>query len=229
MMRWIQTVGELIAKEVRVEWRGKELMTLLLCGSVMTSVLVGAGVSSAILDARTTTKIFPMLLWIVFLLAGTSSVSRSSESELEGRGFEGLLLVGVSGAQMYIAKVVVTAVVFTLNFVVLLCLLAAVLDQGIGATFVPLLLVGCSASVALSALVVLLTAIASTSRLRGVLVPILALPLLFPLFFAAVEMTTQLVLYGALDTTTVWPSIVVCATTAYLLVGINLFETAIRD
>jgi ABC-type transport system involved in cytochrome c biogenesis permease component len=228
-MKWSRTVFLLCAKEARVESRGREFVTLLVCNSIITTVLVGAGVSSAILDARVTARIFPMLLWLVFLLSATTSVARSSESELEGRGFEALLLVGVTGSQMYVAKVVVVTLLFWLNFAVLLGLLAAILDQDIGRMWAQFLALGGIASFALAALVTLLSGIAGTSKLRGVLVPILSLPLLFPVFFAGVEMTADLVSLGALRQGSVWPVILAAAGSLYGLVGVNLFESAIRD
>jgi len=75
----------------------------------------------------------------------------------------------------------------------------------------------------------LLVGVAGTSRLRGVLVPLLALPLLFPLFFSGVEMTLQIVLTGGLQPGTVWPSILVCINALYIILGINLFELSIRE
>lgn len=229
MMKWLRTVLLLCAKEARVEWRGREFVTLLVCNSIITAVLVGAGVSSAILDARGTTRIFPMLLWLVFLLSATTSVARSSESELEGRGFEGLLLAGVTGSQMYVAKVVVVTTLFWLNFCVLSGLLAAILNQEIWSVCGEFMALGGVASFSLASLVTLLSGIAGTSKLRGVLVPILSLPLLFPVFFAGVEMTSDLVTLGALRQGSIWPVIIVAAGSLYGLVGVNLFESAIRD
>ncbi len=229
MIKWLRTVMLLCAKEARVEWRGREFVTLLVCNSVIIAVLVGVGVSSAILDGRGTTRIFPMLLWLVFLLSATTSVARSSESELEGRGFEGLLLAGVTGSQMYVAKVVVVTALFWLNFCVLAALLAAILNQEIWGALGDFIALGGVASFSLAGLVTLLSGIAGTSRLRGVLVPILSLPLLFPVFFAGVEMTADLVTLGALRQGSVWPVILVAAGSLYGLVGLNLFESAIRD
>jgi ABC-type transport system involved in cytochrome c biogenesis permease component len=229
VIKWLRTVMLLCAKEARVEWRGREFVTLLVCNSVIIAVLVGVGVSSAILDGRGTTRIFPMLLWLVFLLSATTSVARSSESELEGRGFEGLLLAGVTGSQMYVAKVVVVTALFWLNFCVLAALLAAILNQEIWGALGDFIALGGVASFSLAGLVTLLSGIAGTSRLRGVLVPILSLPLLFPVFFAGVEMTADLVTLGALRQGSVWPVILVAAGSLYGLVGLNLFESAIRD
>ena len=130
---------------------------------------------------------------------------------------------------MYIAKVLVAAALFLVNFVLLLTLLAATMDQKLLGYAPQLVAIGAGACLALAALVVLLVGVAGTSRLRGILVPLLALPLLFPLFFAGVEMTSNVVLSGGLPAGSVWPSILVCINALYLILGINLFELAIRE
>jgi len=229
MTRWVKTLGVLIRKEWRLEWRSKELFTLLACNAVLFSVLVGAGVSSAVLDAATAEKIYPMLLWVVFMLSTTTAVTRFNEQELEGRGFEGLLLSGVSGAQMYLAKVVLMTLFFSVSFVFLSPFLALSLDKEVSAILSSLCLVGIGASSALSALLTLLAAVASTSKLKGILLPIISIPVLFPVFLCGMEMTTELVLNGALAEGSPWPLVLLCAETLYLVAGINLFEMAVRE
>ena len=229
MIRWLRTLGVLIQKEWRLEWRSKELFTLLACNAVLFSVLVGAGVSSAVLDVVTAEKIYPMLLWVVFMLSSTTSVTRFNEQELEGRGFEGLLLSGVSGAQMYLAKVAVMTLFFSVSFVLLVLLLALSLDKDVSGILGSLCIVGIGASSALASLLALLAAVASTSKLKGILLPIISLPVLFPVFLCGMEMTTELVLNGAMNEGTPWPLILLCAETLYVVAGINLFEMAIKE
>jgi ABC-type transport system involved in cytochrome c biogenesis permease component len=130
---------------------------------------------------------------------------------------------------MYLSKAIVSSLLFFINF----CLLTFVLSVALNVTLVGvielMLLVGLCASTALAALSVLLGAVASTSKLRGVLMPLLALPLLFPLFFAGVELTTELVLRGAIEPASVWISLLVVINALYLVLGVNLFEVAVRD
>lgn len=229
MIGWLRVVALLIVKELRLECRGRELLTLLASNAVFMAVLIGAGTSSALLDSATTTRIFPMLLWVVFILSTLSAISRSYEHELEGRAFEGLLLRGVTGSQMYLSKVVVNTALFSLNFALLVGVLSIALDQGGRVVWGELLLIGVFSSSALAALVVIIGAMASTSRLRGVLAPLLALPLLFPLFFAGIEMTTEVILRGSIDIEAVWPSLLLVINAVYLVLGFNLFDFAIRD
>jgi heme exporter protein B len=229
MTDWVKAFLVLLKKELILEVRGRELFVLLLCSSLMTVVLVGAGVSSAIIDYDTTRKLYPMLLWIVFLLSTTSASVRAQESELEGRGFEGLLLVGVTGPQLYLSKLVVTAFLFWFDWILLVLLLGAVLDQNVYPIAGILVGIGLCASLCLAALVVLLSGLTGTSRLRGVLLPLLTIPLLFPLFFAGIELTTHALIFGVFDTSSIWVSLLLLIFTVFTIVGINTYELAIRE
>jgi heme exporter protein B len=229
MLSWLKTFKLMILKEVSLELRGKELATLLICTTLVVAALIGAGVSSAVLDAATTTKIYPMLVWVVFLITTTTASARASEAELEGRGFEGLLLAGVTGPQLYLAKVFVSAVLYWINWMLLIAITSAALDQDLTSVFAKLATIGLGASAALSALITLISGVAGTSRLRGVLIPLLTLPLLFPLFFAGVELTTECLLYGEVQPGSIWPGIILISATAFLLVGVNSYEAVVRD
>lgn len=229
MIQWLRVLRALTAKEFRLELRGRELLTLLLCNAILMATLLGAGVSSAVLTAEQTTKVFPMLLWVVFLLSSATSVTRFNEQELEGRGFEGLLLAGVSGGQMYVSKWIVLSSFLVVSFGALLFALAVSLGVDLGSVVASLLWVGIGTATALAAILVLLAAVASTSKLKGVLLPIISLPLLFPVFLCGVEMTSQLVLNGELDTLAPWPYLLLCANTIYVVAGLNLFDAAIRE
>jgi len=228
MLRWLKVLRLLIGKELAVELRGKECLTLLVCTTVVVAALIGAGVSSAVMEAATTAKIYPMLIWTVFLITTTTASARASEAELDGRGFEGLMLAGASGAQIYLAKVAVTAGLFFLTWILLIAVTSAALDKQIFPVLLELISIGAGAAVTLSARVVLISGMAGTSRLRGVLLPILTLPLLFPIFFAGVELTTECILYGAVTPGSIWPGIIVLSGAGFILIGINTYDAAVR-
>lgn len=229
MARWIERFFILLQKELLLEARGRELLVLLACGSIMTAALVGAGVSSAVLDYETTRKLFPMLLWVVFLLSVTSASVRVNEAELEGRGYEGLLLAGATAPQLYLSKLLISAGIFWLDWCLLVALLALALDQNVSSIVFSLMGIGVLSSLTLASLIVLLAAITGTSKMRGVLLPLITIPLLFPLFFAGVELTTSALLYGSFEPSSVWISVLVVSFTTFVLVGINTYGAAIRE
>ena len=229
MINWLAVLFLIIKKELAVESRGRELVTLLGCTAIVVAGLIGAGISSAVLDSDTTRKLFSTLLLVVFLLTTTMASARASEAELESRGFEGLILAGVSGPQIYLAKVFVSAALFLANWLLLLILMGAALGQSLSEVFLSLLAVGAGCSLAIASLVVLMAGIAGTSKLRGVVLPLLTLPLLFPTFFAGLEMTTECVLNGSIAAGSIWPGVLIVTTTIFGLVGINSFDVIIID
>lgn len=229
MKSWLTGLGALLIKELRLELRGKETVTLLFCNAILASALVGVGTSSAFLDRTNTLKIFPMLLWTLFLLSASASAVRAHEQELEGRGFEGLLLAGATSPQIFVSKLLVSTALFFAHFVVLACVLAVALDQPAPPSVGQLLAAGLGASSALAAVTVLLSAVAGTSRMRGVILPLLSLPLLFPVFFCGTEMTAQILIVGHLEPGAPWPLILLCADVLYVALGVSLFEFALRD
>lgn len=229
MKSWLTALGALIIKEIRLEARGRETVTLLLCNALLACALVGVGTSSAFLDRATTARIYPMLLWILFLLSASASAVRAHEQELEGRGLEGLLLAGATGPQLFLSKLLVMSTLFFAHFAVLALVLGVALDQETPRSIAPLIMVGFGSCTALAAVTVLLSAVAGASRMRGVLLPLLALPLLFPVFFCGIEVTSQVVVSGSLEAGTPWPAILVCANALYVVLGLNLFEVAVRE
>jgi heme exporter protein B len=229
MRLWMRGLVALLGKELRLEARGKETVTLLFCNAALCAALIGVGTSSAFLDRANPAKVFPMLLWVLYVLSVSASAVRAYEQELEGRGCDGVLLAGATGPQMYVAKLFVSAGLCFAHFMVLAGLVSVALDQEVLPKLGRLMCIGLGASVALSALTVLLSAVAGTSRLRGVLLPIIAVPLVFPIFFAGIEMTSQLMIRGSLDPGTPWPAILVCTCALFVVLGINLYEAAVRD
>jgi ABC-type transport system involved in cytochrome c biogenesis permease component len=228
IINWLHTLSTLILKETRIELRGKELLTLLLSATLITGAIIGAGVSQALLDSTATSRIYPALVWIVYLITTTTASVRISETELEGRGFEGLLLAGASGAQIYLSKVVVTTLLFWINWIALITVCALVLNQDLKGALLQLAAIGFASAGAISALVVLTAAVAATAKLRGVLLPIVTLPLLFPVFFAGLELTTDVVLAGSVNEGGIWPSIIFISWFGFLLIGINCYEEVVK-
>ena len=219
----------LLSKEILLELRGKEVLTLLVVTGITLGALVGAGSSAAVLEYRVLQRIFPTFLWIAFFFSSVLAMTRSHESELEGRGFEAIVLSGVSGAYQFLAKWVVTTVLLLLSFAVNSIFISLALGQQIAEIFIPLLLVGVLASAGIAPLMVLLGGVASTSKMRGVLLPLLVLPLMFPFFLAGTELTAELMIERSFSAASPWLSVLFGADTLFILLGVNLYGFSLRD
>jgi len=219
----------LLKKEFLLELRGKETIAVFIGNILLITCIVGAGVSSAFLDPEMTRRIFPMLLWIVFLFSATLSSIRGNEQELEGKAFEALLLAGVSPVAIYLAKLIAAIALLFTGLVLTVASLSVLLNVNVLSIVQPLIFSALGIVFGYASLSTVTIAIAGTSRLRGVLLSLILLPLLFPLFFAAVEITAIIVERGSIEISSPWLSLMVAADTIYFFAGLNLYGYLLRE
>ena len=80
-----------------------------------------------------------------------------------------------------------------------------------------------------SALSTVVAAITSTSRLKNLLLPLLLIPMLFPLFFASVELTTQLMEAKSLAYDGFWFSLLLVLDLVYVVIGVVTYDALICE
>ena len=217
----------LVRKDLLNESRRYETWTALVSISILLSVIASCGVSAAFLEPNAVRKLFPALLWMIFLFASTASVSRSFEYECELNGLGGLLLAGASPSIIFLAKFLVNFVAISLSQLFSTAVLMALLD--VGAPLLPFSTLTLLVSAGYSALATLLSGMAMTAKLKGLLLPLILLPLLFPLFFCAVELGAGAMSSGSLETSSTWFSLLIVLDLVYLSLGTLLFEYVIRE
>lgn len=129
------------------------------------------------------------LSWTTLLVAGTLALNRSFVLEREAGGLTGLALAPIDRGAIYLGKALGNFLLLLVAGLVLLPLIAILLGtRGLSPTWLlPLVLVLGVAGIA--AIGTLCAAIASRTRAREVLLPILMFPLLAPLLIAATRTT----------------------------------------
>lgn len=178
----------LIAKELRIEARGREMVT----GGLLLTLLVLVLADLAWGDVAPARRLAPGVLWIAFAFAGTLSLSRSLHRERDRGTWEALALLPVDRGTIYLAKAAANLAVLLLVQVIALPLYALLFDVDLVTPLpllVPVLLLG---AVGLAASGTLLAAASSHGRSRETLLPILLFPLLVPLLMMAVQATTRI-------------------------------------
>lgn len=129
------------------------------------------------------------LSWTTLLVAGTLALNRSFVLEREAGALTGLALAPIDRGSIYLGKVLGNFVLLLIAGLVLLPLIAILLGtRGLSPTWLlPLVLLLGVAGIAVIG--TLCAAIASRTRAREVLLPILMFPLLAPLLIAATRTT----------------------------------------
>ena len=219
----------LVKKDLLVEFRSKETITLLVALSLLLGVVAAFGINSAFLSPDLVRRMFPAFLWMVFIFTATVSIGRSYDFELEHMGIEGLILSGVSPALIYCSKFLTNFLIVLPGHLFSLCVMAVLFNVNVLPVAGQLVLLSVLVTAAYCALSTVLAAMASTSRLKDMLLPLILLPLLFPVFFGALETTADLLARGAINTGSFWFSLIIALNFLYLVLGAQLYGHVIRE
>lgn len=225
----VKSFVSLLKKDALIEMRSKETLVPLVAQSILISGIIGSGISSTFLSQQIIQRLFPVLLWLMFFLTAAIASIRSSESELEGRAFEGLLLSGVDASFMFLSKFIILwmllMVGFSTSFLCLTIFLNISAAQLIAGCFEAAFFI-CGAYAALMSI---MTGISATAKMKGIILPVILLPLSFPIILAAIELTHGIVSQHRMDFASPWFSVLLVAFTLYIILGVNLYGAVIKE
>ncbi len=213
----------LVCKDLLLEIRTRAGIMFIISLSLVLSVVLAFGINSAFLDQSHIQKLFPSLIWIVFFLTSTIVLGKSYDSELENKAIDGLVLAGVSPSILYLSKVISNFVISMLGHLVSVVTLAILLNVSLQALWIKFIILSVLVVIAFSALTCITVYISSTSKAKSLLLPLILLPLLFPSYFAALELSYDIFLANKLDLSSTWISLLLALDLVYIILGVNLF------
>ncbi len=187
-----QQYRNLLAKDLRQEFRTKEMLTSMGIYSLLVIVVYGAafGLSAERIDIA---RMSGGLLWSLIVFTSLLGLNRSFSHEKEQGCLEGILLVPLDRSVVYLAKatsnllflLVVEALSIPLFYFFFLT--SAELSPNALWSAVPLIL----GTVGVAGVGTMLSTITINTRGKDVMLAILFVPLAYPLLFACVSATTS--------------------------------------
>ena len=223
----IAAARAILHKDLLLELRTKESVPAMALFSVTVFVLFHFGLDRNSIDGSLASGV----LWVTLLLAAVIGVVRLFAAEREQGGIDGLLLAPVDRTALFVAKAcalfvfLVALEVVALPAFALLLLGPALLDA-----MPELLLVLLLADIGLAAVGALVAALASESRARELIVPILLLPLLVPLLIAAAQATEPLLRPEAVtEDLGRWLGVLSLYDVVFLLLSVGVFDYLLED
>ncbi len=223
-MDFLDQMWAIVVKDVAAEWHTREIVSAMLVFAVLSLL-----VFSFALDLRgaTARAAAPGVLWATVAFAGTLGLSRSLVREHQTGCIDGLLLAPVDRTAILFGKALGNLFFILIVEMVLLPLFAGLFN-------VPLLrpevvLVTLLGTVGYAAVGTLLAAIAVNTRAREVLLPVLLLPLAFPVLIAAVQTTGALLAGGTLAETGGWLRLIVVYDLVILAVATLTFGSILEE
>ena len=176
----------LAAKDLRAELRSKESATAML---VLALLVAGVGLVAFGREAARA-PVAAAVLWTGLTFAASLGFGRAFLAERDRGTWDALLALPVERGTLYLGKVLANvAVVLAVALVALPVYLAFAGARPSAAPLALLALVVLLGAVGLAASGTLLAAVAAETRAREALVPVLLVPVVFPVLIAAVGAT----------------------------------------
>jgi heme exporter protein B len=181
----------LLAKELRLEFRTRELLSATVIFALIIVVLFSFAFDPTPAESR---RYGPGLLWIAFLFAGSLMLQPSFAREQANDTLDALRMAPVSSFAILLGKMLANFVFLSLAEVILVPVFAVLYNvslPGIVGRLVIVFLLGTTGMVVTGTV---FSAISAHARMRELLLPLLLLPILAPLLIAAVEATASLLM-----------------------------------
>jgi heme exporter protein B len=179
----------IVAKEVRAEFRARELLNTTLIFAFVVVVIFSFAFDPTTAESR---RFGPGLLWIALLFAGSLMLQPSFAREHANDTLDALCLAPVSPFAILLGKIVANFVFLTACEVLLLPVFAVLYNVALLPVLGRLVIVLMLGTFGLTITGTVFSAVAAQARMRELLLPLLLLPVLVPLLLAAVEATAGL-------------------------------------
>jgi heme exporter protein B len=188
-MSTARAAAVLLAKELRLEFRTRELLNATVVFALIVVVLFSFAFDPTAAESR---RYGPGLLWIAFLFAGSLMLHPSFAREQSNDTLDALRMAPVSTFAILLGKMLANFIFLSLAEVVLVPVFAVLYNISLAGIVGRLILVLVLGTLGLIVTGTVFSAISAHARMRELLLPLLLLPILAPLLVAAVEATASL-------------------------------------
>ncbi len=188
-MTTIKAAAIILGKELRLEFRTRELLTATVVFALVVVVLFSFAFDPTPAESR---RYGPGLLWIAFLFAGSLMLNPSFAREQLNETLDALRMAPVSSFAILLGKILANFIFMSLAELLLVPIFAVLYNVSLAGIVGRLALVLALGTLGLTVTGTVFSAISAHARMRELLLPLLLLPILTPLLIAAVESTAAL-------------------------------------
>jgi heme exporter protein B len=188
-MSLLSNAAVLLGKELRTEYRSKELITTTVVFILTVLVLFSFSFEPTADESR---KVAPGILWLAFLFASSLMLQPCFLREQHNDTLSALRLSVSDPFAIFLAKLAANTLFLLLTEILLLPFFTIMYNVPVLRVLHWLLLVFFLASLGISTAGTAFSAITAQARMRELLLPLLMLPLLTPILVVSTEVTKRL-------------------------------------
>jgi heme exporter protein B len=188
-MSLFSNTAALLSKELRTEFRSRELLTTTVVFILVVLILFSFAISPTTEESR---EFGPGLLWLAILFAASLMLQPCFLREQTNDTLSSLRLAVSDPFSIFLAKLIANTLFLLLTELIMLPFFAIFYNVPILPEFHWLLLVLFLGSLGVSVAGTALSAISAQARMRELLLPLLLLPLLTPILVVSATVTVSL-------------------------------------
>lgn len=167
-------------------------------------------------------------LWLAILFAGVLAFNRSYQLELDGAALEPLLLYPAPRWTIFAGKFVANLLFVLLMEVIIIPVAIILFQVKSGSGWLPAIGVNVLGSIGFVALGTFYASMASRSRAREVLLPLLLFPMLVPVLLAATEASSSLLAGNPMRDAGAWVQLLAVFDVIFLVASFLAFDHVIE-
>jgi heme exporter protein B len=218
-------VSAVAAKDLTAERRAKANIVAVTSLGVLTLLVFGFAIGPDVATLRTAAA---GILWLSVLFSGVLVFHRSYQIELDGGALEALLLYPGERWEIFAGKLIANMVVVLLVEAVVIPVSLVLYHVTIPDTWPSLLAVIMLGTLGFVTLGTFYSAMASRTRSREVLLPLLLFPMLVPVLLAATEGSSALLAGDPMGDASAWLRLLIVFDVIFLLAALFVFEHIIE-
>lgn len=212
-------------KDLTTERRSKAGFNSVVALAVTILVMFGFALGP---DAQAIRDAAPGAIWLAVLFAGVLAFNRSYQVELDGEALEQLILYPGTRRAIFAGKVLANFAFVALMLAIVITVGVVLFQVQIPAAWPSLVAILFLGAVGLVSLGTFYAAMASRSRAREVLLPLLLFPMLVPVLLAAIEATKALLGGNVMGEAGAWARLLVAFDVIFLVATFLAFESVIE-
>ncbi len=185
----MKKIWAIVWKDIITELRTKELFSSMFTFALLIIVIFNIAFD---FSAELVPVAAPAILWVSFTFAGVLGLSRSFALEKDADAIQGLLLTPTDRSLIFFGKMLGNLIFVFVVELIILPLFVLFFNYDLSNHLLPLLLIIFLGTIGFVSVGTLFSAIALSTKLREVLLPILLFPVIIPVIASSVKLTTAI-------------------------------------
>ena len=181
----MKPIAAIVFKDVAIEYKNKEAFSSMLLFGLLVVV-----VFSFAFEGAERQMLAPGMLWVAYSFAGILGLNRSLSVEIDNDCLQGLLLSPMSRGDPYLGKVLGNLAFTVLAELVILPLFVILNNLSFDLTLLWVAGITLLGTLGFVAIGTTLSLISAQTRMKEVMLPVLQIPMTFPVILSAVQATS---------------------------------------